>query len=83
MCGGKILIVPCSRIGHIFRKRRPYGSPDGADTMLINSLRAAFVWMDEYKVNTYNTCISVSSFLFSSLEFFHKYYWFKSHPKLW
>ncbi|XP_063706146.1 polypeptide N-acetylgalactosaminyltransferase 35A-like [Culicoides brevitarsis] len=54
-CGGKILIVPCSRIGHIFRKRRPYGSPDQTDTMLINSLRAAFVWMDEYKDFFLNT----------------------------
>lgn len=50
MCGGQLLIIPCSRVGHIFRKRRPYGSPGGQDTMAHNSLRLAHVWMDEYKV---------------------------------
>ncbi|XP_061411320.1 polypeptide N-acetylgalactosaminyltransferase 11 isoform X1 [Lethenteron reissneri] len=49
MCGGTLEIIPCSRIGHIFRKRRPYGSPAGADTMSRNSLRLAHVWLDEYK----------------------------------
>ncbi|XP_061777751.1 polypeptide N-acetylgalactosaminyltransferase 11-like [Nerophis ophidion] len=49
MCGGQLLIIPCSRVGHIFRKRRPYGSPGGHDTMAHNSLRLAHVWMDEYK----------------------------------
>ncbi|XP_037135888.1 polypeptide N-acetylgalactosaminyltransferase 11 [Syngnathus acus] len=49
MCGGELLIIPCSRVGHIFRKRRPYGSPGGHDTMAHNSLRLAHVWMDDYK----------------------------------
>ncbi|XP_072304580.1 polypeptide N-acetylgalactosaminyltransferase 11-like [Eucyclogobius newberryi] len=49
MCGGQLLIAPCSRVGHIFRKRRPYGSPGGTDTMAHNSLRLAHVWMDQYK----------------------------------
>lgn len=53
MCGGQLLILPCSRVGHIFRKRRPYGSPGGQDTMAHNSLRLAHVWMDEYKVRTH------------------------------
>lgn len=50
MCGGKLFIIPCSRVGHIFRKRRPYGSPEGQDTMTHNSLRLAHVWLDDYKV---------------------------------
>lgn len=49
MCGGGLFIIPCSRVGHIFRKRRPYGSPEGQDTMTHNSLRLAHVWLDEYK----------------------------------
>lgn len=49
MCGGQLQIIPCSRVGHIFRKRRPYGSPRGQDTMAHNSLRLAHVWMDEFK----------------------------------
>nr|XP_015210143.1 PREDICTED: polypeptide N-acetylgalactosaminyltransferase 11 [Lepisosteus oculatus] len=58
MCGGRLLIIPCSRVGHIFRKRRPYGSPGGQDTMAHNSLRLAHVWMDEYKVRCF-LCNSV------------------------
>lgn len=50
MCGGKLELIPCSRVGHVFRRRRPYGSPMGEDTMTRNSLRVANVWMDEYKV---------------------------------
>ncbi|XP_037562128.1 polypeptide N-acetylgalactosaminyltransferase 11-like isoform X1 [Dermacentor silvarum] len=49
MCGGRLEILPCSRVGHVFRRRRPYGSPSGEDTLTKNSLRVAHVWMDEYK----------------------------------
>lgn len=48
-CGGRLEIIPCSHVGHIFRKRRPYGSAGEGDTMLKNSLRVANVWMDDYK----------------------------------
>lgn len=48
-CGGSVQIVPCSRIGHVFRKRRPYGTFGAEDSMIKNSLRVANVWMDEYK----------------------------------
>lgn len=51
MCGGRLEIVPCSRVGHVFRRRRPYGSPNGEDTLTKNSLRVAHVWMDDYKVS--------------------------------
>jgi len=50
MCGGRLEIIPCSRVGHVFRRRRPYGSPNGEDTMTYNSLRAAHVWLDDYIV---------------------------------
>lgn len=49
MCGGQVLILPCSRLGHIFRKRRPYGPDAGKpDSLLYNSHRAARVWLDEH-----------------------------------
>ncbi|XP_071942407.1 polypeptide N-acetylgalactosaminyltransferase 11-like [Antedon mediterranea] len=53
-CGGILEIIPCSRVGHVFRKRRPYGSPKGGDTTTKNSIRVAEVWMDEYKEHFYN-----------------------------
>ncbi|XP_008543065.1 polypeptide N-acetylgalactosaminyltransferase 35A [Microplitis demolitor] len=49
MCGGSIELIPCSRVGHVFRRRRPYGNDHQVDTMLKNSLRVAYVWMDKYK----------------------------------
>ena len=54
MCGGKLKIVPCSRVGHVFRNRRPYGADGKGDTMSYNSMRVAEVWMDEYKKHFYN-----------------------------
>lgn len=49
MCGGSIELIPCSRVGHVFRRRRPYGNDRQLDTMLKNSMRVAHVWMDKYK----------------------------------
>ncbi|XP_065269796.1 polypeptide N-acetylgalactosaminyltransferase 5 [Emys orbicularis] len=50
MCGGEIEIIPCSRVGHIFRNDNPYSFPkDRIKTVERNLARVAEVWLDEYK----------------------------------
>ncbi|XP_028967856.1 putative polypeptide N-acetylgalactosaminyltransferase 9 [Galendromus occidentalis] len=48
MCGGRLEIVPCSHVGHVFRKRSPYKWLKGVNVLKKNSVRLAKVWMDEY-----------------------------------
>lgn len=46
-CGGQLLDIPCSRVGHIFRKS-PFPSARTYDYLAKNFKRVAEVWMDEY-----------------------------------
>src|SRR5579871_1422785 len=54
MCGGSMLIAPCSHVGHIFRKTNPIPSLPGlSNPAKKNSIRLAEVWLDEYKIYYY------------------------------
>ncbi|XP_061397580.1 putative polypeptide N-acetylgalactosaminyltransferase 13 [Musca vetustissima] len=56
LCGSEIRIVPCSRVGHIFRKEHIFKFPDndGQGIYLRNSKIIAETWLDHYKYNFYN-----------------------------
>ncbi|XP_075909067.1 polypeptide N-acetylgalactosaminyltransferase 18-like [Petromyzon marinus] len=47
-CGGRVEVLPCSRVAHIARYYKPY-APDLAIPMRRNALRLAEIWMDDYK----------------------------------
>ena len=55
MCGGRIEISPCSRVGHIFRTWSPYKI--GSEEINHNTIRVAEVWMDEFKYLYYDRYI--------------------------
>ncbi|KAI8436609.1 hypothetical protein MSG28_010121 [Choristoneura fumiferana] len=46
MCGGSLEIVPCSHVGHVFRRRFPYKVHK--EEIQKNLVRLAEVWMDDY-----------------------------------
>ena len=51
MCGGKLLAIPCSHIGHIFRKNSPYAKEavkDFGNFVRRNAVRVARVWLDNH-----------------------------------
>ncbi|VDM34448.1 unnamed protein product, partial [Hydatigera taeniaeformis] len=46
MCGGRVEIIPCSRVSHLFRSSHGYSFPKGKmATIMKNLKRVAMVWM--------------------------------------
>uniref|UniRef100_A0A7E4W324 Polypeptide N-acetylgalactosaminyltransferase n=1 Tax=Panagrellus redivivus TaxID=6233 RepID=A0A7E4W324_PANRE len=50
MCGGGILFVPCSHVGHVYRNHMPYGfgKLSGKPVISTNMMRVIKTWMDDY-----------------------------------
>ncbi|XP_006172085.1 probable polypeptide N-acetylgalactosaminyltransferase 8 [Tupaia chinensis] len=51
-CGGKIEVLPCSRIAHLERSHKPYAL-DLSPALKRNALRVAEIWMGEHKHMVY------------------------------
>uniref|UniRef100_A0A7N5JDC7 Polypeptide N-acetylgalactosaminyltransferase n=1 Tax=Ailuropoda melanoleuca TaxID=9646 RepID=A0A7N5JDC7_AILME len=51
-CGGSMEVLPCSRVAHIERTKKPYNN-DIDYYAKRNALRAAEVWMDSFKSHVY------------------------------
>ena len=52
MCGGSLEIIPCSHVGHVFRRKSPYKwKTNHTDNNVVrrNLARLAEVWMDDFK----------------------------------
>ncbi len=49
MCGGRMEMLPCSRVYHVFRTLggKPYHIP--GSSLMRNKLRAIYGWMGDYK----------------------------------
>eukprot|EP00055_Hartaetosiga_balthica_P013777 m.72228 g.72228 ORF g.72228 m.72228 type:complete len:683 (+) comp8373_c0_seq1:49-2097(+) len=69
MCGGKMEILPCSRVGHVFRSSHPYKFPGGSsNTYDKNVARVAEVWMDEFKEHVHHARPSTKFVQFGPVE---------------
>ncbi|PHJ24837.1 udp-n-acetyl-d-galactosamine:polypeptide n-acetylgalactosaminyltransferase t1 [Cystoisospora suis] len=51
MCGGSLHLIPCSKVGHVFRHSEFWQGqvyPVAGEVIHRNKLRAAHVWMEDY-----------------------------------
>lgn len=57
-CGGRMEIVPCSHVGHVFRQALPYKwetrNQTATEVLRCNNVRLASVWMDDYAQHFYD-----------------------------
>merc|ERR1711920_1148816 len=57
-CHGQIYVVPCSRLGHVFRARNPYVVHPRE--VVRNEKRAALVWLDNAKLEEFYKAVPMA-----------------------
>ena len=70
LCGGSLLTLPCSHIGHIFRQYSPYTSLlDREDHATANTNRFVDVWMGQYQSFYYYLKKGSKCYLYHHLKY--------------
>ncbi|TFK07383.1 regulator of nonsense transcripts 1 [Platysternon megacephalum] len=64
LCGGSVEILPCSRVGHIYRNHIPHTFPN-EEAAVRNKIRIAETWLDSFKEIFYKH--DTAAFLISKL----------------
>ncbi|CAD5121717.1 unnamed protein product [Dimorphilus gyrociliatus] len=48
MCGGKLIMIPCSIIGHVYKSKSLKNEKLYNEMRTRNLIRTAYIWLDEY-----------------------------------
>jgi len=48
LCGGQVVVAPCSHVGHLFRSTSPHTFPEGRQETVRNTARLGAVLLEEY-----------------------------------
>ncbi|XP_033731925.1 inactive polypeptide N-acetylgalactosaminyltransferase-like protein 5 [Pecten maximus] len=50
LCAGRVYTVPCSRVGHLFKKAAGYSYDGDREAIIVtNLMRVAEIWLEDYK----------------------------------
>ncbi|XP_015349856.1 polypeptide N-acetylgalactosaminyltransferase 15 isoform X2 [Marmota marmota marmota] len=66
LCGGSVEILPCSRVGHIYRNQDTHSSSLDQEAILRNKVRLAEIWLGSFKETFYRH--SPEAFVLSKAE---------------
>lgn len=72
MCGGRVEIIPCSRVSHLFRSSHGYSFPKGKITTIMQNLkRVAIIWMQpsrDLQIDSIRYPVPPIAFFYSSQQ---------------